>query len=155
MGPEVYIRARPGKTQSTCLFIHDTFITLLHLVLYAVANVCIPIVSWAGDLGVLERLEVSLCSEIPATGGLPGQPAARNVPLPWATRDSVCRGNFTILSLSDQYFLTKTPLISSPELCEKVRGIPHAQWPLKPLGRFSHLCFFKETEPSRSEVEFD
>lgn len=40
------------------------------------------VVTGAGDLGVLEGLAVSLCGEVSQTGGLPGQPAPWNVPLP-------------------------------------------------------------------------
>lgn len=50
------------------------------------------IVSWAGDLSVLERLALSVCRQVPEAGGLPGQPAPRHVPLPGASRNSVCWG---------------------------------------------------------------
>ena len=54
--------------------------------------VLIVVVPGAGDCGVLAGLALHVWREIPASGGLPGQPAARHVSDPGAPGHALHRG---------------------------------------------------------------
>lgn len=92
VGPEVYIGAGPGNAHTfpplnyTCA-VDSVFIQHGRWV----SHLCVA-VPGAGDRCVLAGLAFTLCCQVSAAGGLPGQPTSWNVSVPGATGNAVCWG---------------------------------------------------------------